>query len=101
MSPQVKRIERTTNHDVKAIEYVLKDKIKAHPELAKVLEFTHFACTSEDINNLSHALMLQAGLKEQVHGTGYAGGCACAHVLQPWRTLHACNAAIQLRLPSC
>ncbi len=73
---QVKRIERTTNHDVKAIEYVLKDKIKAHPELAKVLEFTHFACTSEDINNLSHGLMLQAGLQEQV---GCSSRQCCMH----------------------
>jgi hypothetical protein len=70
---QVKRIERTTNHDVKAIEYVLKDKIRAHPELSQVLEFVHFACTSEDINNLSHALMLQAGLSEQVRRSE-AGG---------------------------
>lgn len=55
---QVKDIEKTTNHDVKAIEYLLKDKVAATPELAAVTEFIHFACTSEDINNLSHALML-------------------------------------------
>ncbi len=75
---QVKRIERTTNHDVKAIEYVLKDKIRGHPELAQVLEFVHFACTSEDINNLSHALMLQAGLNEQVRGGARRGRRLCA-----------------------
>jgi len=55
---QVKTIERTTNHDVKAVEYFLKDKIKENEELMAVNEFIHFACTSEDINNLSHALML-------------------------------------------
>ncbi|GFR43991.1 hypothetical protein Agub_g5137, partial [Astrephomene gubernaculifera] len=61
---RVKAIERTTNHDVKAVEYVLKEHFRTNPELAAVLEFTHFACTSEDINNLSHALML----KEAVQG---------------------------------
>lgn len=55
----VKGVERVTNHDVKAVEYVLKDKCRSHPELEKVLEFVHFACTSEDINNLAHGLMLQ------------------------------------------
>ncbi len=54
----VKTIERTTNHDVKAVEYFLKDKIKDNKELMAINEFIHFACTSEDINNLSHALML-------------------------------------------
>ena len=58
---QVKEIERTTNHDVKAVEYFLKDKIKDNAELDAVSEFFHFACTSEDINNLSHALMLIDG----------------------------------------
>ena len=57
----VKDIERTTNHDVKAVEYFLKDKIKDNAELNAVSEFFHFACTSEDINNLSHALMLIDG----------------------------------------
>ncbi len=60
----VKAIEATTNHDVKAVEYWIKDKFKALPELAPHGEFVHFACTSEDINNVSHALMLQRG----VHG---------------------------------
>ncbi len=54
----VKTIERTTNHDVKAVEYFIKDMIKDNEELMKINEFIHFACTSEDINNLSHALML-------------------------------------------
>jgi len=57
----IKDIERTTNHDVKAVEYFLKDKIKDNAELDAVSEFFHFACTSEDINNLSHALMLIDG----------------------------------------
>ena len=57
----IKEIERTTNHDVKAVEYFLKEKVSLIPELQKVSEFIHFACTSEDINNLSHALMLQNG----------------------------------------
>ncbi len=57
----VKIIEKTTNHDVKAIEYLLKEKIACCDELEQVSEFIHFACTSEDINNLSYALMLQAG----------------------------------------
>lgn len=59
---KVKTVERTTNHDVKAVEYVLKDALMTQPELAKIMEFTHFACTSEDINNLSHALMLRDGV---------------------------------------
>ncbi|MCC5879832.1 MAG: adenylosuccinate lyase [Idiomarina sp.] len=56
---RVKEIERTTNHDVKAVEYLLKEKVADHAELAKVTEFIHFACTSEDINNLSHGLMMK------------------------------------------
>ncbi len=55
---RVKAIERTTNHDVKAIEYWLKERLAPVPEIARVAEFIHFACTSEDINNLSHGLML-------------------------------------------
>jgi adenylosuccinate lyase len=60
---RVKDIEKTTNHDVKAVEYLLKEKIADCAELVKVSEFIHFACTSEDINNLSYALMLQSGRK--------------------------------------
>ncbi len=59
---KVKEIERTTNHDVKAVEYFIKQKIADLPELAAISEFVHFACTSEDINNLSHALMLKHGV---------------------------------------
>jgi len=59
---RIKDIERTTNHDVKAVEYFIKEKIANVPELHAVTEFVHFACTSEDINNLSHALMLREGL---------------------------------------
>ena len=58
---RVKNIERTTNHDVKAVEYFLKEKITGNKELETASEFIHFACTSEDINNLSHGLMLTAG----------------------------------------
>ncbi len=56
---RVKEIERTTNHDVKAVEYLVKERLKDDPELGPALEFVHFACTSEDINNLSYALMLR------------------------------------------
>ncbi|GLO61233.1 adenylosuccinate lyase [Vibrio sp. MACH09] len=56
---RIKDIERTTNHDVKAVEYFLKEKVADIPELHAVNEFIHFACTSEDINNTSHALMLK------------------------------------------
>ena len=58
---RIKTIERTTNHDVKAVEYLIKETIADNTELAAVTEFVHFACTSEDINNLSHALMLKEG----------------------------------------
>ena len=61
---RAKEFERTTNHDVKAVEYLLKEQAKQLPELAEVNEFIHFACTSEDINNLSHALMLREGRDE-------------------------------------
>lgn len=57
---RIKAIESTTNHDVKAIEYFIKEKIIGNKELEKISEFIHFACASEDINNLSHALMLRA-----------------------------------------
>ncbi|HCG19638.1 MAG TPA: adenylosuccinate lyase, partial [Verrucomicrobia bacterium] len=57
---RVKEIERTTNHDVKAVEYFLKEKVK-DTSLASRAEFIHFACTSEDINNMAHALMLRDG----------------------------------------
>lgn len=58
---QIKDIEATTNHDVKAVEYFIKDQFKGNAELEAVSEFVHFACTSEDINNLSHAIMLKLG----------------------------------------
>jgi adenylosuccinate lyase len=60
----IKEIERTTNHDVKAVEYWLKGRFESHAELKAAGEFVHFACTSEDINNTSHALMLQAARAE-------------------------------------
>lgn len=62
---RVKTIEATTNHDVKAVEYFIKEKIADNSELTSIGEFVHFACTSEDINNLSHGLMLSEA-REQV-----------------------------------
>ena len=62
---RIKEIESTTNHDVKAVEYFLKERVAGNSELAEVSEFIHFACTSEDINNLSHAMMLK-GARDQV-----------------------------------
>jgi len=62
---RVKAIEATTNHDVKAVEYFLKEKIQDNAELAAISEFIHFACTSEDINNLAYSLML-ANAREQI-----------------------------------
>jgi len=69
---QSRKSKKTTNHDVKAVEYFLKEQISSTPELQKVSEFIHFACTSEDINNLSHALMLKDGravLLSEMSGT--------------------------------
>ena len=59
---RIKDIESTTNHDVKAVEYFIKERFAGNAELEAVAEFVHFACTSEDINNLSHALMLRDGM---------------------------------------
>ncbi|SHF02240.1 Adenylosuccinate lyase [Modicisalibacter ilicicola DSM 19980] len=61
---RIKTIEGTTNHDVKAVEYFLKERTAEHAELQAIAEFIHFACTSEDINNLSYALMLKEGLDD-------------------------------------
>ncbi len=61
---RIKAFERTTNHDVKAVEYYLKERLAEHPDLRPHVEFVHFACTSEDINNVAHALMLLAGRDE-------------------------------------
>jgi len=68
---RVKTIEATTNHDVKAVEYFLKEKITGNNELSAISEFIHFACTSEDINNLSYALMLKEG-RDDVMGDAIA-----------------------------
>src|SRR5699024_4704142 len=62
----VKDIEKSTNHDVKAVEYWIKNKVKDHPELAASSEFTHFTCTSEDINNLSYGLMFRNTINDVV-----------------------------------
>jgi adenylosuccinate lyase len=61
---RVKAIERTTNHDVKAVEYFIKEQLETRADLAQAKEFVHFACTSEDINNLSYSLMLKQGRDE-------------------------------------
>ncbi len=61
---QIKDIEATTNHDVKAVEYFIKERFDGNKELKTIAEFVHFACTSEDINNLAHALMLRDGLRD-------------------------------------
>ena len=63
-STKVKNIEKTTNHDVKAIEYYLKERMADHAALAPYIEFVHFACTSEDINNLAYAFMLKTALED-------------------------------------
>ena len=62
----VKQIESRTNHDVKAIEYWLKERLSANTEIASATRFVHFACTSEDINNLCHALMLKRSEEHHV-----------------------------------
>jgi len=62
----IKDIEKTTNHDVKAVEYWIKSKFEARPELEKASEFVHFACTSEDINNTSHALQIRSGRDQAI-----------------------------------
>ncbi|QSP93598.1 adenylosuccinate lyase [Marinobacter salinisoli] len=85
---RIKEIERTTNHDVKAVEYFIKEKIAGVPELQAITEFVHFACTSEDINNLSHALMLREGLDEgllpaMVRVVDKLADLAKAHAQQP------------------
>ena len=63
---RVKDIESTTNHDVKAVEYYIKEQFKDNAELLAINEYVHFACTSEDINNLSHGLMLKQGLEQVI-----------------------------------
>ena len=84
---RIKEIERTTNHDVKAVEYFLKEKIAEQPELNAVTEFIHFACTSEDINNLSYGVMLSDGLKAMLptlhEVADEIAKLAIAHAAQP------------------
>ncbi len=65
-SARIKAIEQTTNHDVKAVEYFLKQQLAEHPELDQLSEFVHFACTSEDINNLAYGLMLSDARSEHI-----------------------------------
>ncbi len=87
---RIKDIESTTNHDVKAIEYFIKERCAGNAELESIAEFVHFACTSEDINNLAHALMLRDGVQQVLVPTllqitsalsTLAHGCATAPML--------------------
>ncbi|MWJ29402.1 adenylosuccinate lyase [Halomonas sp. ZH2S] len=84
---RIKDIERTTNHDVKAVEYFLKERIEPQAELNAVTEFIHFACTSEDINNLSYGVMLSDGLKALLPGMHQVadaiGALADVHAAEP------------------
>jgi adenylosuccinate lyase len=84
---RIKTIERTTNHDVKAVEYFLKEKSQALPELAAVSEFIHFACTSEDINNLSHALMLNTARQTVLEPQWQAVISAVEELAQRYKTV--------------
>ena len=61
---EVKKIEAVTNHDIKAVEYWIKSKIEQTPEIVSLVEFVHFCCTSEDINNISYGLMLKDSVNE-------------------------------------
>ncbi|KGK41592.1 adenylosuccinate lyase [Nitrincola sp. A-D6] len=84
---RIKAIESRTNHDVKAVEYFIKEKINNNTELLNITEFVHFACTSEDINNLSHALMLKNGTAELLQPmkqlVSALSGLAQTHAEQP------------------
>jgi adenylosuccinate lyase len=85
----IKEIEKTTNHDVKAVEYWIKSRFEARPELRTASEFVHFACTSEDINNTSHALQLK-GAREHVMLPALDG------VIQKMRELAHAHAAVPM-----
>src|SRR5512143_2377322 len=85
---RVKTIERTTNHDVKAVEYWLKERFAGEPDIARVGEFFHFACTSEDINNLAYGLALVEARRDRLLPDLRAvaatlRGLAHAHAAQP------------------
>ena len=86
---RVKAIERTTNHDVKAVEYWLKERFAGTPEIARVAEFFHFACTSEDINNLAHGVTLAAARAEVL-------GPTLASLVAALRTLAHTRAALPM-----
>jgi hypothetical protein len=86
----IKAIEKTTNHDVKAVEYWIKAKFEGHAELVAASEFVHFACTSEDINNTSHALQLQQWTPSLAN---------CARWRMPF-PMCPCSAVPMARLPA-
>ncbi len=84
---RVKEIESVTNHDVKAVEYFIKEKLAQHPVLSKASEFTHFACTSEDINNLSYALMLSQGRDNVILPTLYQLTDSLSQLAQKYKSV--------------
>ena len=84
---RVKDIESVTNHDVKAVEYFIKEKLAKHPVLSKASEFTHFACTSEDINNLSYALMLSQGRDNVILPTLYQLTDSLSQLAQKYKSV--------------
>src|SRR4029079_784608 len=86
---RIKAIEATTNHDVKAVEYFLKEKIASQAELQKISEFIHFACTSEDINNLAYGLMLKTARHEVLLPT-------CDQIINTLNTLATQYAAVPM-----
>jgi adenylosuccinate lyase len=98
---EVKDVERTTNHDVKAVEYVLKRRMSANPELQKVLEFTHFACTSEDINNLAHGLMLKQARDQLLLPTMDSIVEALCHLAEEHAGAHAATHPVHQCCISC
>ena len=95
----IKAIERTTNHDVKAVEYWIKQSFAGVPELEAASEFVHFACTSEDINNTSHALMLKAARDEVMLPAPTPSSRSCAAWPTRWPTCR-CSAAPTARRPA-
>jgi adenylosuccinate lyase len=95
----IKDIEKTTNHDVKAVEYWLKRQFEGQPELQAAGEFVHFACTSEDINNTSHALMLKAAREQVLLPASTAWSPSCAAWPTPLPQCR-CSAAPTARPPA-
>jgi adenylosuccinate lyase len=89
---RIKEIERVTNHDVKAVEYFLKESVRDLPELVRSAEFIHFACTSEDINNTSHALMLAGARDRCCCPRSTTSSVRCARSRMPMPMCRCCRA---------